>query len=85
MIARNLYSKAEVEVYPADKYTLQIMNHDYWFERDGHVCLLAKRFIKPDIYNSYSMYQVGDQTYNATWTNGYEELRSMYNEQPMLF
>lgn len=85
MIAINLYSKAEVEVHPADKYTLQIKNHDYWFEKDGHVCLLAKTFVKPDIYNSYVMYQVGDQTYNATWTNSYEELRSMYNEHPRLF
>ena len=85
IFAKNLFSQEEVEVYPADRCTLQIMNHDYWFERDGHVCLLAKTFVKPDIYNSYGMYQVGNQIYDATWTNGYEELRSMYNEQPRLF
>ena len=85
MIAINFYSKAEVEVRPADRYTLQIKSHDYWFEKDGHVCLLAKTFVKPDRYNSYSMYQVGNQTYNATWTNSYEELKSIYNEQPRLF
>ena len=80
MIAINLFDQEEFEVYPADRYTLQIMNHDYWFERDGHVCLLAKTFVKPDRYNSYVMYQVGDQTYNATWTNSYEYLKNMYKE-----
>ena len=85
IFAMNLFSQEEIEVYPADRCTLQIMHHDYWFERDGHVCLLAKTFVKPDRYNSYSMYQVGNQIYDSTWTNGYEELRSMYNEQPRLF
>lgn len=85
IFAKNLYSKAEYEVYPADRYTLQIMKHDYWFELNGHVCLLVKSSVKSDIYNSYVMYQVGNQIYDATWTNGYEELRSMYNEQPRLF
>ena len=85
IIAKNLYSRAEYEVHPADKYTLQIMNHDYWFERNGHVCLLAKASVKADKYNSYVMYQVGNQIYDATWTNSYEELKSIYNEQPRLF
>ena len=85
MIAINLFDQEEFEVRPADRYTLQIMNHDYWFEINGHVCLLAKASVKDDKYNSYVMYQVGNQLYDATWTNGYEELRSMYNEQPRLF
>lgn len=85
VFAKNLLSQEEIEVYPADRYTLQIMNHDYWFERDGHVCLLAKTFVKPDRSNSYSMYQAGNQIYDATWTNSYEELKSIYNEQPRLF